>query len=60
MYNMYIFRTAAMWVHKFDDFKQKRVLSKTIFRTTFCTLVHFGSVHLISETCMPTTCHNNK
>ena len=59
MYIMYIFRTAAMWVHKFDTFKQIRVLSKTIYRTKFCTLVQFVSVHLISETCMATTCHNN-
>jgi hypothetical protein len=48
-----------MWVHKFATFKQTCVLSKTIYRTIFCTLVQFGSVHLISQTCMATAFHNN-
>ena len=56
---MYIFRTGTMWVHKFDSFKQMCVLSKTIYRTTFCTLVQFGSVNLISETYVATACHNS-
>jgi hypothetical protein len=58
MYTMYIFRRGAMWVHKFATFKQVCVWSKKIYRTAFCTLVHFGSAHLISETCMATACHN--
>jgi len=54
MYIMYIFRRCAMWVHKFATFKQMCVLSQTIYRITFCTLVQFGSVNLFSETCMAT------
>jgi len=56
MYIMYIFRRGVMWVHKFATFKQMCVLSQTIYRTTFCALVHFGCVHFISETCMVTGC----
>ena len=53
---MYIFRRGDRWVHKFATFRQTRVLYKTIYRTTFFTLVQFRSVNLISEIRMATAC----
>jgi len=41
--------------HKVNHFKQRGVLSKTIYCTTFCTiLVQVVSVHFIAETRMAT------
>jgi len=37
MYIRHTFRTGAMQVHKFANFKKRGVLSKIIYRANFCT-----------------------
>ena len=51
MYITHSSRTGALQVHKVNHFKQRGVLSKTIYCTTVCTiLAQFVNIHFISET----------
>ena len=42
---LYIFRTHEMQVYTLANFKQRSVLSKTIYRTTFCTFQYKSTLY---------------